>query len=86
MFLLSTLAGGVGINLASANTVIFYDISFNPSVEKQAEDRVHRLGQTRDVTVTKLITKDSIEENILKLSMDKKKFNEVCKKNEVCNL
>lgn len=77
MFLLSTLAGGVGINLASANTVIFYDISFNPSVEKQAEDRVHRLGQTRDVTVTKLITKDSIEENILKLSMDKKKFNEV---------
>ncbi len=47
MFLLSTLAGGVGINLTSADTVIFYDISFNPSIERQAEDRTHRLGQEK---------------------------------------
>jgi len=76
VFLLSTLAGGVGINLASANVVIFYDISFNPSIEKQAEDRSHRLGQEKDVTVIKLITKDTVEENILKMSTDKKLFND----------
>lgn len=47
VFLLSTLAGGVGINLTSADVVVFYDISFNPSVERQAEDRTHRLGQEK---------------------------------------
>jgi SWI/SNF-related matrix-associated actin-dependent regulator of chromatin subfamily A containing DEAD/H box 1 len=54
VFLLSTLAGGVGINLASADTVIFYDISFNPQVDRQAEDRCHRIGQERDVTIYKV--------------------------------
>ncbi|ORX75474.1 hypothetical protein BCR32DRAFT_210263 [Anaeromyces robustus] len=77
VFLLSTKAGGFGINLTSANVVIIYDLDFNPHNDKQAEDRAHRVGQTRDVTVMKLITKDTIEENILnmstmKLKLDKK--------------
>ena len=47
MFLLSTKAGGLGINLTSANTVILHDIDFNPYNDKQAEDRCHRVGQTQ---------------------------------------
>jgi len=47
IFLLSTKAGGLGINLTAANTVIIHDIDFNPHNDKQAEDRCHRLGQTR---------------------------------------
>jgi len=77
VFLLSTKAGGFGINLTSANVVIIYDLDFNPHNDKQAEDRAHRVGQTRDVTVMKLVTKDTIEESILnistmKLKLDKK--------------
>ncbi|KAI8340989.1 SNF2 family DNA-dependent ATPase [Choanephora cucurbitarum] len=76
VFLLSTKAGGFGINLTSANIVILYDLDFNPQNDRQAEDRAHRVGQTKDVTIYKLITKDSIEEHILKmanlkLSLDK---------------
>ncbi|KAI8352107.1 SNF2 family N-terminal domain-containing protein [Blakeslea trispora] len=76
VFLLSTKAGGFGINLTSANIVILYDLDFNPQNDKQAEDRAHRVGQTKDVTIYKLITKDSIEEYILnmaniKLRLDK---------------
>ena len=51
LFLLSTRAGGVGINLTAADTVVFYDISFNPQVDRQAEDRCHRIGQDKFVTV-----------------------------------
>ena len=47
IFLLSTRAGGLGINLTAANTVIIHDIDFNPYNDKQAEDRCHRMGQTR---------------------------------------
>ncbi|KAG1469884.1 hypothetical protein G6F56_003000 [Rhizopus delemar] len=76
IFLLSTKAGGFGINLTSANVVILYDLDFNPHNDKQAEDRAHRVGQTKDVTVIKLICSDSIEEHILrktevKLMLDK---------------
>ncbi|KAI8992022.1 SNF2 family N-terminal domain-containing protein [Mycotypha africana] len=76
VFLLSTKAGGFGINLTSANIVILYDLDFNPQNDKQAEDRAHRVGQTKDVTIYKLIAKDSIEEHILsmanlKLRLDK---------------
>jgi len=74
IFLLSTRAGGLGINLTSANTVILHDIDFNPYNDKQAEDRCHRLGQTRQVTVYRLIVKDTIEENMLKLGEQKMKL------------
>ena len=47
LFLLSTKAGGLGINLTAANTVVLHDIDFNPYNDRQAEDRVHRVGQTR---------------------------------------
>ena len=50
IFILSTRAGGLGINLTAANTVILHDLDFNPYNDKQAEDRCHRVGQTRYVT------------------------------------
>jgi len=65
IFMLSTRAGGIGINLTAADTVIFYDSDWNPTVDQQAMDRAHRLGQTRQVTVYRLVTKGSIEERIL---------------------
>lgn len=65
VFLLSTRAGGLGINLTAADTVIFYDSDWNPTTDEQAMDRAHRLGQTRQVTVYRLITKGTIEERIL---------------------
>ncbi|XP_068755461.1 SWI/SNF-related matrix-associated actin-dependent regulator of chromatin subfamily A containing DEAD/H box 1-like [Montipora capricornis] len=71
IFLLSTKAGGVGINLTSANVVILHDIDFNPYNDKQAEDRCHRVGQTREVTVYRLIAKDTIEEAILLCAQSK---------------
>ncbi|CAL8344834.1 unnamed protein product [Lota lota] len=74
VFLLSTRAGGLGINLTSANAVILHDIDCNPYNDKQAEDRCHRLGQTRTVKVIKLISKDSIEDNMLRLGEKKLKL------------
>jgi len=62
------MVGGFGINLACANVVIIFDGSFNPHDDKQAEDRAHRVGQTRDVTVIRLVVKDTIEEQILHLA------------------
>ena len=67
VFLISLKAGGVGINLTSASVVFLYDPWWNPMVEKQAMDRVHRIGQTKKVNVYKFITKNSIEEKIMKL-------------------
>uniref|UniRef100_A0A3Q3VW95 DNA helicase n=1 Tax=Mola mola TaxID=94237 RepID=A0A3Q3VW95_MOLML len=74
VFLLSTRAGGLGINLTSANVVILHDIDCNPYNDKQAEDRCHRVGQTRIVQVIKLISKDSIEDGILQLGQKKLKL------------
>jgi len=71
IFLLSTRAGGLGINLTAADTVIFYDSDWNPTMDEQAMDRAHRLGQTRQVTVYRLITKGTIEERILKRAKQK---------------
>lgn len=71
VFLLSTRAGGLGINLTAADTVIFYDSDWNPTTDAQAMDRAHRLGQTRQVTVYRLITKGTIEERILKRARQK---------------
>uniref|UniRef100_A0A336MDF4 SWI/SNF-related matrix-associated actin-dependent regulator of chromatin subfamily A containing DEAD/H box 1 homolog n=1 Tax=Culicoides sonorensis TaxID=179676 RepID=A0A336MDF4_CULSO len=74
IFLLSTRAGGLGINLTSADTVIIYDIDFNPYNDKQAEDRCHRIGQTKEVTIYKLIAKDTIDEAMLSIAQDKLKL------------
>lgn len=71
VFLLSTKAGGVGLNLTAADAVIMMDLSFNPQDNRQAEDRVHRLGQTQPVRVHYFVCKDTIEEQILKTNLDK---------------
>ncbi|KAL4204250.1 hypothetical protein AMTRI_Chr01g108830 [Amborella trichopoda] len=65
VFLLSTRAGGLGINLTAADTVIFYESDWNPTLDLQAMDRAHRLGQTKEVTVYRLICKETVEEKIL---------------------
>ena len=70
-FLLSTRAGGLGVNLTGADTVIFYDNDWNPTMDAQATDRAHRIGQTRPVGVYRLTTKDTIEERILKRAKQK---------------
>jgi len=75
-FLLSTKAGGFGINLACANKVIIFDSSFNPHDDAQASDRAHRVGQKRPVEVIRLITKDTIEEQILQLANMKLQLDE----------
>ena len=72
IFILSTRAGGLGINLTAADTVIFYDHDWNPSNDAQAMDRAHRLGQTRQVTVYRLITRGTIDERIVQLARVKK--------------
>lgn len=72
VFLLSTRAGGLGINLTAADTVIFYDSDWNPTMDEQAMDRAHRLGQTADlVRVFRLITARTIEERILRRARQK---------------
>ena len=65
VFLISTKAGGCGLNLTGADTVIFYDHDWNPANDNQAEDRAHRIGQTKPVTVYKLVSRGTIEEKIL---------------------
>ncbi|EEA08250.1 SNF2 family N-terminal domain-containing protein [Cryptosporidium muris RN66] len=70
-FLLSTKAGGLGINLTTADTVIIYDSDWNPQNDLQAEARAHRIGQTKQVQIYRLVTKDSIEENILERAKTK---------------
>jgi len=73
-FLLSTRAGGQGLNLTGADTVILHDVDFNPQIDRQAEDRCHRLGQTKPVNVYRLITKSSVDQNIYDLSQKKLKL------------
>ncbi|XP_071455497.1 SWI/SNF-related matrix-associated actin-dependent regulator of chromatin subfamily A containing DEAD/H box 1 homolog [Hetaerina americana] len=70
-FILSTRAGGMGINLTAADTVIIHDLDFNPYNDKQAEDRCHRVGQQKDVTIIRLIGKDTIEEGIYQIAQEK---------------
>jgi DNA helicase INO80 len=77
IFLLSTRAGGLGINLTAADTVIFYDSDWNPTIDSQAMDRAHRLGQTRQVTVYRMITRGTIEERIRKRAMQKEEVQRV---------
>ncbi len=74
IFLISLKAGGTGLNLTSADYVIHYDPWWNPAVEAQATDRSHRIGQNKHVFVHKMITKNTVEEKILKLQERKKKL------------
>ena len=72
VFLISLKAGGTGLNLVGADTVIHYDPWWNLAVQNQATDRAHRIGQTKNVTVYRLILKGTIEEKILELQKTKK--------------
>ena len=72
VLLASIKAGGIGINLTGADTVIHYDLSWNPAVEAQASDRIHRIGQDKKVFVYKLITKDTLEDKIIEIQDSKK--------------
>ena len=74
VFLISLKAGGTGLNLTGADTVIHFDPWWNPAVEDQATDRAHRIGQTKVVTVYRLIARDSVEEKILQLSEKKREL------------
>ena len=60
-FLLSTRAGGQGLNLTRADTVILHDVDFNPQIDRQAEDRCHRLGQQRTVVVHRLVSQYAVQ-------------------------
>ena len=72
LFLISLKAGGTGLNLTAADYVIHLDPWWNPAVEDQASDRAHRIGQSRPVTVYRLIVVDTIEERILDLHRHKR--------------
>ncbi|KAI3814094.1 hypothetical protein L1987_18839 [Smallanthus sonchifolius] len=69
--LLSTRAGGQGLNLTGADTVIIHDMDFNPQIDRQAEDRCHRIGQTKPVTIYRLVTKDTVDENVYEIAKRK---------------
>lgn len=71
VFLLSTKAGGLGINLIAADTVIIHDIDFNPYNDKQAEDRCHRMGQTKPVTIYRFVAEGTIEEGMAVVAKEK---------------
>ena len=74
VFLISLKAGGTGLNLTAADTVIHFDPWWNPAVEDQATDRAHRIGQTKVVTTYRLIAKGTIEEKILELGGKKREL------------
>ena len=74
VFLMSLKAGGVGLNLTAADTVIHFDPWWNPAVEDQATDRAHRIGQKRSVTSIKLIARDTIEERVLRMQQTKREL------------
>ena len=74
IFLLSTRAGGVGINLATADTVILYDSDWNPQQDLQAQDRAHRIGQQNNVIVYRLATRGTIEQHLLETAEGKRRL------------
>ncbi|KAM0720612.1 hypothetical protein Q7P37_004749 [Cladosporium fusiforme] len=69
--ILSSRAGGVGLNLTGASSVIFFDLDWNPQMDKQCMDRAHRIGQVRDVDVFKMVSEKTVEENILRRANQK---------------
>lgn len=74
VFLISLKAGGVGLNITGADTVVHYDPWWNPAAEAQATDRAHRIGQTRAVSVFKLAIADSVEERVLSMQREKRRL------------
>jgi len=74
LFLLSTRAGGLGLNLSSADTCIIYDSDWNPQVDLQAQDRCHRIGQTKPVLIFRFVTANSIDEKIVDRAASKRKL------------
>ena len=82
VFLISLKAGGVGLNLTAADTVIHFDPWWNPAVEAQATDRAHRIGQTQVVTAYKLIARGTVEEKILNLQRKKREMIDATIENE----
>ena len=76
VFMLSTKAGGAGINLAKASKVLLFDESFNPQESIQAENRAHRIGQVKDVEIVRLITRGTVEEQIYAMGLTKLKLDE----------
>ena len=72
LMLVSTRAGGLGLNLATADTVIMYDPDFNPFVDEQAQSRAHRMGQRKEVVVYQLVTAATVEERIVELAKSKR--------------
>ena len=77
IFLLSTRAGGLGLNLTAANTVIIFDSDWNPMMDLQAQDRAHRIGQRSDVSVFRLVTHSPVEEKILSRATEKLNMSEL---------
>ncbi|KAL2042163.1 hypothetical protein N7G274_005351 [Stereocaulon virgatum] len=76
-FILSSRSGGIGINLTGADTVIFYDLDWNPAMDKQCQDRCHRIGQTRDVHIYRFVSEYTIEANILRKANQKRMLDDV---------
>lgn len=76
-FILSSRSGGLGINLTGADTVIFYDLDWNPAMDKQCTDRAHRIGQTRDVHIYRFVSEHTIESNILRKANQKQMLDDV---------
>lgn len=77
VFLLSTRAAGLGINLVAADTVIFFDSDWNPQMDLQAQDRAHRIGQTKPVLIYRLASANSVESKILERASSKRKLEKV---------
>ncbi|EPS43194.1 hypothetical protein H072_2826 [Dactylellina haptotyla CBS 200.50] len=77
VFILSTRSGGLGLNLTGADSVIFYDLDWNPAMDKQCQDRCHRIGQTRDVHIYRFVSEFTIESNILRKSTQKQMLDDV---------
>lgn len=76
VFLLSTRAGGLGVNLVGADVVVIFDSDWNPEIDRQAEDRAHRIGQTRPVTVYRLIALCTVDEDINRVAAAKRSRND----------
>jgi len=74
LFLLSTRAGGLGINLTAADTVVFYDQDWNPQMDLQAQDRAHRIGQTKPVLIFRLVSRHTIESKIMQRASEKRQL------------